>query len=165
MFTKRTFWRRNKPKQSNWVEGKGQKENSFIPAIQTKLTIGKPGDVYEKEADNTADRVVSDSTDAPDVQKMGEEKEEVQTKKLAGSITPFVQKQEESKEEPVQAQEEEEAVQSKEEEESLQAQEEEEAVQSKEEEESVQAQEEEEAVQSNEEEESVQAQEEEEAVQ
>ncbi|MEM9548289.1 MAG: DUF4157 domain-containing protein, partial [Bacteroidota bacterium] len=88
-----------------------------------------------------------------------EEEESVQAQEEEEAV------QSKEEEESVQAQEEEEAVQSKEEEESVQAQEEEEAVQSKEEEESVQAQEEEDAVQSKEEEESVQAQEEEEAVQ
>ncbi|MDF1695265.1 MAG: hypothetical protein P1U56_05510, partial [Saprospiraceae bacterium] len=170
MFSKRTFWRKNKPKQNNWLEASDQgKETPFVAPIQTKLNIGKPGDVYEKEADATADEVVSKTGDQPQIQRMGEEQEEVQTKSIAGTLTPFVQKQEEKKEDiqskeekEVQMQEEEEAVQSKEEGE--------EEVQMKEEEEAVQKQEEEEAIQSKcddcaEEEKSIQKQEEEEAVQ
>lgn len=41
-------------------------ETSFFsaapPAVQTKLTIGQPGDKYEREADAMADRVVSQNT-------------------------------------------------------------------------------------------------------
>ena len=58
------------------------KNNSSFP-IQTKLTIGKPNDIYEKEADATADKVI---------QRLSEP--DVQTKSFSssGMITPFVQK-------------------------------------------------------------------------
>jgi hypothetical protein len=61
-------------------------------AIQTKLQIGQPGDIYEQEADRVAEQVMH----MPDsqVQRQPEEEEELlQTKSLAGQITPFVQKQ------------------------------------------------------------------------
>ncbi|MEX0290393.1 MAG: DUF4157 domain-containing protein [Flavobacteriaceae bacterium] len=142
MFSKRLFRRRNKPRSQNFLENnEQQKETPFVPPVQTKLNIGKPGDKYEVEADRTADEVVSKSESPDSVQKMDSE-EEVQTKPLAESLTPFVQKQEAAEEEEAvqaQAEEEEEAVQAQEEEEEpVQAQE------MEEEEEQVQAQEEEE---------------------
>lgn len=159
MFSKRIYRRRNKPRQSSWLDGKGKdNDNSFFPPIQTKLNIGKPGDVYEQEADKNADKVVEATSDAPTVQKMGEEKEDVQAKGITGNITPFVQKQEDNNEEDVQAKceecSEEESAQMKEEEPVQAKEEEEETVQTKKEEEPVQSKEdEEEAVQTKEEEE------------
>ena len=81
--------------------------------IQAKLTIGKPNDIYEKEADQVADRVMSmkdrslvdgDSSLAQRETAGEEEKEEVQTKPLAEQITPLIQRQAEveEEEEPVQ---------------------------------------------------------------
>ena len=74
------------------------------PTIQTKLTIGKPNDKYEQEADRVADQVMR--MPEPRVQRqpeMDEEEEElVQTKP---QITPLVQRQiepEEEEEETVQ---------------------------------------------------------------
>lgn len=72
--------RRNKIPHNN--EGKERKETPFFTkeskkpffnmasggAIQTKLSIGQPGDKYEKEADTVADAVVN-KTAKPDVQK------------------------------------------------------------------------------------------------
>ena len=72
--------RRNKIPHNN--EGKERKEAPFFTkeskkpffnmtnggAIQTKLSIGQPGDKYEKEADTMADAVVN-KTVKPDVQK------------------------------------------------------------------------------------------------
>ena len=149
--------------------------------FQTKLTLGQPGDRFEREADRTADAVVNRiSAGGKDkaavdskgtLRRKGEQEENLQAKgqlqRQADEEAESVQSQAEE-EEAVQSQaEEEEAVQSQaEEEEAVQSQaEEEEAVQSQaEEEEAVQAQaEEEEAVQSQaEEEEAVQAQAEEE---
>ena len=37
--------------------------------FQTKLTLGKPGDKYEKEADTVADAVVNQSTSTPEINK------------------------------------------------------------------------------------------------
>lgn len=80
-------------------------------ALQAKLTISEPGDVYEKEADRVADQVMR----MPDPMlqrqnKPGEEEEDkvLQTKPLADSISPLVQRQvdeEEMKEKQIQAKE------------------------------------------------------------
>ncbi|NEN88189.1 MAG: DUF4157 domain-containing protein [Okeania sp. SIO3H1] len=63
--------------------------------IQTKMTVGPPGDIYEQEADQVAATVMR--TPAPQVQHQTEE-EEVQTK----PITPLVQQQSEEEDEKVQ---------------------------------------------------------------
>ncbi|MFT5645372.1 MAG: peptidoglycan hydrolase-like protein with peptidoglycan-binding domain [Aureispira sp.] len=140
-------------------------DSFFKPKVQPKLTTGTPGDKYEVEADHMADQVVNKTGGGDAVQKM-ESEEEIQQKPLAASVTPLVQKMENSEEEaPVQKMEEEEPVQAMEEEEPVQAMEEEEPVQAMEEEEPVQAMEEEEPVQAMEEEEPVQAMEEEDPVQ
>jgi hypothetical protein len=101
--------------------------------VQAKLTVGPAGDKYEQEADRVADQVVSGqpshreaslsavSGQQSAVSRQAEEEEEVQTKPLAASITPLVQRQaEEEDEEEVQAKpivqrqaEEEEEVQTK----------------------------------------------------
>lgn len=68
--------------------------DSFFPAgprgfpIQRKLTIGEPDDMYEKEADAMADKVVQRLA-MPDVPTRGEP--EALTKPLAATITPLVQ--------------------------------------------------------------------------
>ena len=71
------------PSQTNHIQAK-------------KLTIGKPGDVFEREADAVADKVVNQSAMekvAPGVQRqMQEQEEEVQTK-------PQLQMQEQEEEE------------------------------------------------------------------
>lgn len=62
--------------------------------VQTKLTLGQPGDKYEQEADRVADVVMSMSE--PRVQRQGErdeEEEEIQAKPLAGQITPLMQEE------------------------------------------------------------------------
>ncbi|NET58188.1 MAG: DUF4157 domain-containing protein [Symploca sp. SIO2E6] len=61
--------------------------------IQTKMTVGQPGDVYEQEADQVAAAVMR--TPVPQIQRQTEEEEEVQTKQ----ITPLVQRQTEEEEE------------------------------------------------------------------
>ncbi|MGB8647426.1 MAG: DUF4157 domain-containing protein [Anaerolineae bacterium] len=105
--------------------------------IQRKLTVGAAHDAYEQEADRVADQVMSapQAKAKPAVQRVGEEDEqvqtkplvqrqeeedEVQTKPLADSITPLVQRvAEENPEEAVQTkplvqrQEEEDEVQTK----------------------------------------------------
>jgi hypothetical protein len=88
----------------------------FAPRIQTKLTIGRPGDKYEQEADAMADRVVQRLANpgAPvAVQKKCqdcEEKEKLQRKEEEGEReTPEVMRQREEEEAPpVQAKEKEE---------------------------------------------------------
>ncbi|GAB1543814.1 hypothetical protein NUACC21_64900 [Scytonema sp. NUACC21] len=74
--------------------------------IQTKLTVGAPGDKYEQEADNMANTVMSMSSPTVQREMAPEEnkEEEVQTKPLASTITPLVQREmaPEEKEEEVQ---------------------------------------------------------------
>ena len=73
--------------------------------IQTKLTVGAPGDQYEQEADRVADKVMS-MPDAAIQQSVwreaAPEEEELQTKPIADSITPLVQREEMPEEEEVQ---------------------------------------------------------------
>jgi hypothetical protein len=100
--------------------------------IQAKLKIGKPNDKYEQEADRMAEKIMSMpepkgssvngnssmvngqwslgemQTGSPSVQRQSichdcPEREEIQTKPLAGKITPLVQRQAgKDEEEPVQ---------------------------------------------------------------
>lgn len=60
---------------------------------QAKLTVGEPGDQYEQEADWMANRVMSMSDNAPQVQRLEEDENPVQMSSLAQSITPVVQRQ------------------------------------------------------------------------
>ena len=71
-------------------------------ALQAKLRIGQPGDVYEQEADRVADTVMR--MPEPGVQRQVDEEEEeetLQSKPLANQIAPLVQvqRQEEPEEE------------------------------------------------------------------
>lgn len=61
--------------------------------LQTKLTVGAPGDKYEQEADSMAQKVMSTPDSAVQRMTPGEE-EEVRTKPLAANITPLVQREE-----------------------------------------------------------------------
>ena len=65
-----------------------------IPTVQTKLTIGNPGDVYEQEADRMAQQVMSMPRAAaapPQVQRFGVEDSPVgMYSSLVRSITPVV---------------------------------------------------------------------------
>jgi len=90
---------------------KAKPPNLNAPGIQAKLTIGKPNDKYEQEADRVAERVMS--MPEPQVQQkieestfakasVDKEEEPIQTKPLASEITPWVQRQTEEEEEPVQ---------------------------------------------------------------
>jgi len=69
--------------------------SSETGAIQTKLTVGAPGDPYEQEADRVAAQVVSMSA-PPDnsapVQRLAQENNPIQRGSLAQSITPVVQR-------------------------------------------------------------------------
>ncbi len=89
----------------------------FAPRLQTKLTIGSPGDKYEQEADSVADRVVQRLSNlqaaAPAVQRKCtdcEEKEKLQRKEEEEPEAPEVMRKETEEEEapPVQAKEKEE---------------------------------------------------------
>ena len=72
-------------------------------ALQAKLRIGQPGDMYEQEADRVADAVMR--MPEPGVQRQTEEEEEeeeeelVQTKTIAEQATPLIQRQAEGEEE------------------------------------------------------------------
>ena len=97
------------------------KANARQAHVQTKLTVGQPGDKYEQEADQVADQVMSMT--GPQVQRQcmscDEKESAVQTKPLSENITPWIQRQveeeelqmkpflqrqtEEEEEEPVQA--------------------------------------------------------------
>lgn len=117
-----------------------QKGTGFF-GVQTKLSIGKPGDKYEKEADQVADKVVQNSSENQGF--FGDSgffspsrhSNNIQEKPLAETISPLVQCQEEEEElqmRHVQRQEEEEELQMQpmeEEEEMLQTQQEEEEIQ------------------------------------
>ncbi len=68
--------------------------------IQPKLKVNPPGDRYEQEADDMANRVMRMPESQP--QRLGEEEESLQTKSLASQITPLAQRQAESEEETAQ---------------------------------------------------------------
>jgi hypothetical protein len=68
--------------------------------LQAKLKIGQPHDIYEQEADRVAEQVMRmPNPGCPECK----EEELVQTKLLAGWITPLVQRQLEEEEEELQA--------------------------------------------------------------
>ena len=60
-------------------------------SIQAKLLVGAAQDEYEQEADRVAAQVMSISEQAPKVRPIGKE-EEIQTKPLAVTIKPLVQR-------------------------------------------------------------------------
>ncbi|MEA5597121.1 hypothetical protein [Rivularia sp. UHCC 0363] len=60
---------------------------------QAKLTVNKPGDAYEQEADKVAQQVVQRQKKS----QQGEEEEKLQTKSLANGITPIIQRAKSSK--------------------------------------------------------------------
>ena len=74
-------------------------------AIQAKLTVGRPDDSYEQEADRVADAVMR--MPEPQVQRQCaecEEEERLQTKPIENRITPLLQRQTgPEEEEPIQA--------------------------------------------------------------
>ena len=62
--------------------------------IQARLTVGAPNDQYEQEADRVAEQVMStpDAATHQAVQREDTEESAVQTKPLAATITPLVQR-------------------------------------------------------------------------
>lgn len=68
---------------------------------QAKLKVGRPGDIYEKEADRISEQVMSMSESVAQRQSV-EEEEPVQAQPLAEQITPIVQRQAEEEEESLQ---------------------------------------------------------------
>ena len=79
----------------------------FFPKVQTKLSVGKADDAFEKEADNVADKVVSQSGEGAAIQKKEGPAGLIQEKPI-DSITPIQKMEgaEEEKEPAVQKQEE-----------------------------------------------------------
>jgi len=74
---------------------KQEKEEPNNSSIQTKLTVGAPGDKYEQEADSMAAKVMTmpDSAIQQPIQRQtDEETEAVQMQPLVNSITPLVQR-------------------------------------------------------------------------
>ncbi|NET15908.1 MAG: DUF4157 domain-containing protein, partial [Okeania sp. SIO1H6] len=77
------------------VQLKSQDSEQEQAEVQTKLTIGQPGDKYEQEADNMATKVMSmPEPTAQNVQRqeIGEKEETLQEKSLVDGITPVVQR-------------------------------------------------------------------------
>lgn len=74
--------------------GSGLGNHAIQRMIQTKLTVGPPGDSYEREADKVADQVMQAPARSvgQTAQRESAEEEEVQTKPLAGSISRMVQR-------------------------------------------------------------------------
>lgn len=85
--------------QVNWSQ---MKVGGTSSVVQTKLRVGAPGDQYEQEADRVAAQVMR--MEAPELPREEQlEEGKVQTKPLAETVTPFVQREAESEEEdPVQ---------------------------------------------------------------
>jgi hypothetical protein len=76
--------------------------------FQAKLTIGRPQDVYEQEADQVAAQVMAMPETVSPVQRQEEAEPEqsgaaIQTKPIAETITPLIQRQAEDEEETLQA--------------------------------------------------------------
>jgi hypothetical protein len=77
-------------------EQEESKEQQNQELVQTKLTVGAPGDKYEQEADSMAAKVMTmpDSAIQQPIQRqIGEETEAVQMQPLVNSITPVVQRE------------------------------------------------------------------------
>ncbi len=85
--------------QVNWSQ---MKVGGTPSVVQTKLKVGAPGDQYEQEADRVAAQVMR--MEAPELPREEQtEEEEVQTKPLAKTVTPLVQREAEPEEEdPIQ---------------------------------------------------------------
>jgi hypothetical protein len=86
---------------------------AVVRLVQRKAKISQPGDEYEREADRVADQVMT-ATHQPARQNMApDDKQEVQTKSLASTITPLLRRQA-MPEEETRKRREEETVQTKE---------------------------------------------------
>ena len=75
------------------VQGKLQLKSSEDTAIQAKLTVGKPDDIYEKEADRVADRVMTMPAEQTVSLQSEKEEEKVKRSSLSQTLTPFVQRE------------------------------------------------------------------------
>src|SRR6476661_6037432 len=72
-----------------------EKEEQNQELVQTKLTVGAPGDKYEQEADSMAAKVMAMPDEAiqqPIQRQTGEDTKAVQMQPLVNSITPLVQR-------------------------------------------------------------------------
>jgi len=82
--------------QAKSSEGeKPEKEKPNNSSIQTKLTVGAPGDKYEQEADSMAAKVMTMpdlAIQQPIQRQTGEDTEAVQMQPLVNSISPLVQR-------------------------------------------------------------------------
>ncbi len=77
-------------------------KTAYQNIVQPKLTIGKPNDQYEQEADQVADQVMKmPSSQITPIQRKCKacEEEELQMKPLSQSISPIIQMQNEEEEE------------------------------------------------------------------
>jgi hypothetical protein len=75
------------------VEQKKEKRKEIDEiGIQTKLTVGAPGDAYEQEADQVAAQVMSMPDNSPQVQKYSDANDTHEIWKRAHSIKPVVQR-------------------------------------------------------------------------
>jgi hypothetical protein len=80
---------------SDVKEQEESKEEQNKELVQTKLTVGAPGDKYEQEADSMAAKVMRmpDSAIKPPIQRQtGEDTEAVQMQPLVNFITPLLQR-------------------------------------------------------------------------
>ena len=94
-----------------FFEGIADSESFFGPSVQTKLSVGAPDDIYEKEADHVADQLIAQPSEPSTLQAESNPETNflgVQRKPLFGQIsrlipsqfkrksyTPNIQKQEE----------------------------------------------------------------------
>jgi hypothetical protein len=81
---------------SDVKEQEESKEQQNQESVQTKLTVGAPGDKYEQEADSMAAKVMTMPDEAlqqPIQRQTDEETEAVQMQPLVNSITPVVQRE------------------------------------------------------------------------
>ena len=81
---------------SDVKEQEESKEEQNKELVQTKLTVGAPGDKYEQEADSMAAKVMTMPDEAiqqPIQRQTREETEAVQMQPLVNSITPLVQRE------------------------------------------------------------------------
>lgn len=92
-----TKYPENKPVSAIAGAGAGKAVPQNL-VIQRKLTVGKEDDEFEKEADNTADRVMRMPEQGFIQRKCAhcEDEEKINRKPLSSSITPFIQNKSES---------------------------------------------------------------------
>ena len=64
----------------------------FAPAIQTKMKVGQPGDKFEKEADDTADRVMrmAEPVGSPESGVKSQKEEREQVNRMENEATKFI---------------------------------------------------------------------------